>query len=68
MEAKVLDYSIKEAYYIFSVFTAQNWRLMKYNLPIIIEKGQDGYSAYAPDLQGCYTQGNTSEEGLANIQ
>jgi predicted RNase H-like HicB family nuclease len=41
---------------------------MKYNVPIIIEKDSDGYFAYAPDLQGCYTQGDTYEEALANVR
>jgi predicted RNase H-like HicB family nuclease len=41
---------------------------MKYNLAIIIEKDADGYFAYAPDLQGCYTQGDTFEEALRNIR
>lgn len=37
------------------------------NVAIIIEKDEDGFFAYAPDLQGCYTQGDTYEEALANI-
>ena len=41
---------------------------MKYNVPVIIEKDADGYFAYAPDLQGCYTQGDTYEEALANVR
>lgn len=41
---------------------------MKFNIPIIVEKDEDGYFAYAPDLQGCYTQGDTYEETLANIK
>ena len=41
---------------------------MKYNVPVIIKKDADGYFAYAPDLQGCYTQGDTYEEALANVR
>lgn len=41
---------------------------MKYNVPVIIEKDADGYFAHAPDLQGCYTQGDTYEEALANVR
>lgn len=41
---------------------------MKFNIPIIVEKDEDGYFAYAPDLQGCYTQGDTYEEALINIK
>ena len=35
---------------------------------VVIEKDEDGYFAYCPQLQGCYTQGDTYEEALANIQ
>jgi predicted RNase H-like HicB family nuclease len=42
--------------------------MQNYNLPIIIEKDEDGYLAYCPELQGCYTQGDTYEEALANIE
>jgi len=41
--------------------------IMKYRFPIIIEKDEDGYFASCPALQGCYTQGDTYEETLANI-
>jgi predicted RNase H-like HicB family nuclease len=37
-------------------------------LPIVIEKDADGYFAYCPQLQGCYTQGDTYEEALENIR
>lgn len=39
-----------------------------YRFPIVIERDEDGYFAQCPALQGCYTQGNTYEEALANIQ
>ena len=39
----------------------------KYRLPILIEKDGDGYFVSCPSLQGCYTQGDTYEEALANI-
>jgi len=42
--------------------------MQSYNLPIIIEKDEDGYVAYCPELQGCYTQGDTYEEALASIK
>lgn len=35
---------------------------------VIIEKDEDGYFAYCPQLQGCYTQGKTYEEVLENIK
>jgi predicted RNase H-like HicB family nuclease len=36
--------------------------------PVLIEQDEDGYFASCPKLQGCYTQGNTYEEALKNIQ
>jgi predicted RNase H-like HicB family nuclease len=42
--------------------------LAKYKFSVIIEKDQDGYFAFCPELQGCYTQGDTYEEVLGNIK
>ena len=39
-----------------------------YKLSVVIEKDEDGYFAYCPELQGCYTQGDTYEEVLENIK
>ena len=38
-----------------------------YRFPVVIERDSDGYFATCPDLQGCYSQGETYEEALANI-
>jgi predicted RNase H-like HicB family nuclease len=38
-----------------------------YRFPVIVERDKDGYFASCPDLQGCYSQGGTYEEVLANI-
>ena len=38
-----------------------------YRFSVIIEKDKDGYFAYCPTLQGCYTQGKTYDEALRNI-
>ncbi|MBI3619501.1 type II toxin-antitoxin system HicB family antitoxin [Candidatus Peregrinibacteria bacterium] len=38
-----------------------------YFFPIVIEKDADGYVASCPALQGCYTQGDSYEEVMANI-
>jgi predicted RNase H-like HicB family nuclease len=38
-----------------------------YRFPVIIERDKDGYFATCPDLQGCYSQGDTYEEVLENI-
>jgi len=39
-----------------------------YKFTVIIEKDKDGYYAYCPELQGCYSQGDTYEEALENIK
>ncbi len=40
----------------------------KINLPIIVEKDEDGfYAVECPLLRGCYTQGDTLDEALTNI-
>jgi predicted RNase H-like HicB family nuclease len=39
---------------------------MKY--AVIIEKGDDGYGAYVPDLPGCIAAGETKEEVKKLIQ
>jgi len=40
-----------------------------YHLQVIIEVDEDGkYVASCPALQGCYTQGDTFEEAVANIE
>jgi predicted RNase H-like HicB family nuclease len=39
-----------------------------YKFSVVIEKDVDGYFALCPELQGCYTQGDTYEEVLDNIK
>jgi predicted RNase H-like HicB family nuclease len=39
---------------------------MKY--VVIIEKGEEGYGAYVPDLPGCVAAGDTKEEVKQLIQ
>jgi predicted RNase H-like HicB family nuclease len=39
----------------------------KYRFSVVIERDEDGYFAFCPELQGCYTQGDTYEEVLSNI-
>ena len=38
------------------------------NFSVVIERNKDGYFAFCPELQGCYSQGNTYEETLENIK
>lgn len=39
-----------------------------YKFSVVIEKDIDGYFAFCPELQGCYTQGDTYEEVIENIK
>ncbi len=39
-----------------------------YRFSVVIEKDGDGYYAFCPELQGCYTQGDTYEDALKNIK
>ncbi len=45
---------------------SSSWKI---NLPIIVEKDEDGfYVVECPLLKGCYTQGKTLDEALKNIR
>jgi len=35
---------------------------------VIIEKDEDGYYAYCPELNGCHSQGDTLDETVENIR
>ena len=39
-----------------------------FRFSVVIEKDEDGYTAFCPELQGCYSQGETYEEVLENIR
>ncbi|MDD3748083.1 MAG: type II toxin-antitoxin system HicB family antitoxin [Candidatus Bipolaricaulis anaerobius] len=41
--------------------------MTSYRFTVAIERDEEGYFAFGPELQGCYTQGDTYEEVLANI-
>ena len=41
---------------------------MSYKVGVIIEKDENGYYAYSPELKGCQTQGESFEEVVANIR
>jgi len=41
---------------------------MNNKVTVVIEYDDAGYFAYAPDLSGCMTQGDTFEEVSANIR
>ena len=40
----------------------------KYRLSVVVEKDEAGYVARCLDLQGCYAQGGTYEEAIANVE
>lgn len=39
-----------------------------YRFSVVIEKDRDGYFAFTPELQGCYSQGDTCEQAIENIR
>jgi predicted RNase H-like HicB family nuclease len=39
-----------------------------YRFSVVIEKDRDGYYAFSPELQGCYSQGDSYEEAMENIR
>ena len=42
--------------------------MKNYRLSVVIEKDVDGYFAFCPELQGCYTQGDSYEEAFENTK
>ena len=42
--------------------------MKEYKFSVVIEKDIDGYFAFCPELQGCYTQGDSYEEVLEGIK
>ncbi len=39
-----------------------------YRVTVVVEHDEDGYFVFCPELQGCYSQGDTYEEALENIR
>ncbi len=39
-----------------------------YRFSVLMEKDAEGYFAWCPELQGCYTQGATYEEALEALR
>ena len=39
-----------------------------YHFAVVVDKDKEGYFAYCPELQGCYTQGETFEEVMESIR
>lgn len=42
--------------------------MKQYRFSAVIEHDKDGYFAFCPELQGCYSQGDTYEEALENMK
>ncbi|HDH88377.1 MAG TPA: type II toxin-antitoxin system HicB family antitoxin [Desulfobacteraceae bacterium] len=42
--------------------------MARYRLSIVVEKDDNGYFAFCPELQGCYTQGDNYEEVIEGIK
>ena len=42
--------------------------MRSYRFSVVIERDKDGYFVFCPELQGCYSQGDTYEEALRNIR
>jgi len=42
--------------------------MRRFLLPIVIEKDKEGYFVFCPTLQGCYSQGDSYEEAIGNIE
>ncbi len=42
--------------------------MKRFRFSVVVERDADGYVAMCPELQGCYTQGETYEETLENIR
>lgn len=42
--------------------------MKSYRFAVVVEKDKGGYYAFAPDLQGCYSQGDSDEEVIENIR
>lgn len=42
--------------------------MKNYRFACVIEKDDDGYIAYCPQLQGCYAQGDSYEEAIENLR
>ncbi len=42
--------------------------MKNYHFAVVVEKDEHGYFAFCPQLQGCYTQGETFEEVMVNVK
>ena len=41
---------------------------MSHKVSVVIEKDENGYFAFSPELEGCHTQGDSLEDVIANMK
>ena len=41
---------------------------MPYKVSVVLEKDENGYYAWCPELKGCQSQGEYLDEALSNIR
>jgi predicted RNase H-like HicB family nuclease len=41
---------------------------MPYKVSVVLEKDENGYYAWCPELKGCQSQGESLDEALSNIR
>lgn len=41
---------------------------MKYRVLVVVEKAENNYAAYAPEVAGCVSTGKTVQQTLRNMQ
>jgi predicted RNase H-like HicB family nuclease len=54
--------------YIQQVIHMGDTIMHNFRFSVVIEKDEEGYTAFCPELQGCYAQGETYEVVLDNIR
>jgi predicted RNase H-like HicB family nuclease len=57
-----------DIYYTVAWWYRVHMNKQQYDFPIIIEADEHGFFAVCPDLRGCFSQGETHAEVLANIE
>jgi len=55
-------------WYLVDDRISRGFVMEQYRISVIVEKDTDGYMALCPELQGCYAQGETYEEVMANLR
>ena len=53
---------------IIKWYTRLEMTMKNHRFSVVVERDEEGYFAFCPELQGCYTQGETYEEAIENIE